>query len=324
MKTFLKILGALLLAVLILIVGFYAWASFATRRVLTKTYVAHVVDFPIPFPLTAGEIAAGGFDPAAADSAALARAVERGEHLVTSRYACRECHGKDFSGGTMVDAFPLGRLLGPNLTLGKGSRTLNYSAKDWDHIVRHGILPDGRPAVMPSEDFQKMSDQELSDIVAYIRSRPAVDRTVPRSKFGPLGKILIATGQIVPSAVRITAHDVPHATMTPVAVADSAFGAHLAGTCTGCHGANLAGGPIPGGDPKWPQARNLTPHATGLGGWTYEDFRNVLTSGVRRNGIPLKMPMMIVVPYAQNMSPVELQALWAYLRSLPPVDHVIP
>ena len=99
--------------------------------------------------------------------------MERGRHLVTARYGCAECHGANFGGGVMVDAFPLGSLLGPNITTGQGSRTLQYSPADWDRIVRHGVLPDGRPAVMPSIDFVQMSDQELSDIIAYIRSFPA-------------------------------------------------------------------------------------------------------------------------------------------------------
>ena len=92
----------------------------------------------------------------------------------------------------MVDAFPIGTLLGPNITTGRGSRAANYRAADWDRIVRHGILSDGRPAAMPSEEFQLMSDQELSDIVTYIRSVPPVDNEVPRISLGPLGKVLVA------------------------------------------------------------------------------------------------------------------------------------
>ena len=72
----------------------------------------------------------------------LTRAIERGRHLVMSRYVCVECHGQNFGGGTMIDAFPIGTLLGPNITTGRGGRTANYKATDWDHIVRHGILPD--------------------------------------------------------------------------------------------------------------------------------------------------------------------------------------
>ena len=31
-------------------------------------------------------------------------------------------------------------------------------------------------------------------------------------------------------------------------------GKHLVQVCTGCHRSNLSGGPVPGGDPKWPPA----------------------------------------------------------------------
>ncbi len=317
MKLFLKILAAIVLILAFAITGTLAWASSAAKEKLDVVYEVPSKGFPIPFPAVEGNIAAN-------DSAAWAQAIERGRHLVTARYACTECHGANLGGGVMVDAFPLGRLLGPNITRGKGSRVLDYTAKDWDRIVRHGVLPDGRAAVMPSEDFQKMSDQELSDIIAYIQSRPPVDNEVPPPAFGPLGKILLATGKLVPSAERIESHDRPHPKYPPAALADSTFGAHLAGTCTGCHGANLAGGPIVGGDPKWPPARNLTLHATGLEGWTYEDFRKAMLEGVRPDGTPLRMPMTLVQPYANNMTAVEMEALWVYLASLPPVENAIP
>jgi cytochrome c553 len=332
MKTFLKIIGIFLLVVVLLVAGLLGWATMASKRILSATYEVHAVDFPIPFPVeVAGEEGAiEGTDSAMqisqedADALALSEAAERGKHLVMARYACTECHGANFGGGVMVDAFPLGSFLGPNLTLGAGSRTLDYTAKDWDRIVRHGVLPDGRAAIMPSEDFQRMSDQELSDIVAYIRTQPPVDNEVPASTLGPLGKVLVATGKLTPSALTIESHQTPHPQYPPVAMADSAFGAHLAATCTGCHGANLAGGPIMGGDPSWPPARNLTSHASGIGAWTFEDFKKAMTEGVRLDGTPLKAPMTLITPYAQRMAPVELEALWIYLRSLPPVDNTIP
>jgi mono/diheme cytochrome c family protein len=164
------------LVLLVAVAGVYIWASLAASRALSTPVDVHSVDFPVPPPLEPSEIASLGLDEAAARQLAQERAVERGRHLVMARYACVECHGQNFGGGVMVDAFPLGRFLGPNLTTGEGSRTRDYQPHDWDRIVRHGVLPDGRPAVMPSEDFQRMSDQELADIVAYIRS--IVDVTV--------------------------------------------------------------------------------------------------------------------------------------------------
>jgi hypothetical protein len=85
----------------------------------------------------------------------------------------------------MIDDPMIGRLLGPNITGGEGGRTADFGPADWDRIVRHGIQPDGHPAFMPSEDFRSMSDQELSDIIAYVRSRPTVDATVPPPAPGP-------------------------------------------------------------------------------------------------------------------------------------------
>jgi cytochrome c553 len=210
-------------------------------------------------------------------------------------------------------------MFGPNLTTGGGSATVGYTAADWDRIVRHGVRRDGRPAAMPSVDFRNMSDQELSDIVAYIGSLPAVDKEAQPSSLGPLGKVLMATGKMHLSADEIGAHDQAHAVAPPATGPTVEFGAHLANVCTGCHKENLAGGPIVGGDPSWPPAKNLTPHEGGLADWTYDQFLTAMREGRRPDGTELLPPMNAVVPYAQKMADVELQALWSYLRSVPPV-----
>jgi mono/diheme cytochrome c family protein len=101
------------------------------------------------------------------------------------------------------------------------------------------------------------------------------------------------------------------------------FGKHLAAVCLGCHGADLSGGPIPGGDPSWPPARNLTPDATGMKGWTYDQFVAAFAEGKRPDGTMLRDPMSLITPYGKGMTDVERQALWAYLQSLPPVSKDI-
>src|SRR5262245_46555608 len=160
---------------------------------------------------------------------------------------------------------------------------------------------------MPSEDFQYLSDQELSDIVSYIRSLPPVNNAVPTSTFGPLGKILVATGQMKFSASVIQSHSSPHPVSPPEATVSTEFGKHLAATCFGCHGADLSGGPITGGDPAWPPARNLTPDATGLKGWTYDQFVTAFTKGQRPDGTMLRDPMSLIAPYGAKMTDVEKQ-----------------
>lgn len=327
MKIVLKVLGALVLVFLLVAAGGYFWLSSASSRVLSRTFASHEVDFPVPFPLTPEEIEELGLDPAdtsALERVALERAIERGRHLVSARYPCVECHGANFGGGVMIDAFPIGTLLGPNLTTGRGSRTLQYTTADWDRIVRHGILPDGTGAVMPSEDFMRMADQELSDIIAYIRSLPPVDNEVAPPVFGPVGKMLVATGQLPLSATFVEDHFADHVEVPPPAAPTPEFGRHLAATCTGCHKQDFSGGPILGGDPSWPPARNLTPHPEALGAWGLEDFLRAMRDGVRPDGTELRPPMTAILPFARNMTDVELEAIWTFLRTLPPVEPALP
>ncbi|NLY93336.1 MAG: cytochrome c, partial [Myxococcales bacterium] len=190
MKKFFVWVGGAFAVLFVLVGASYAWASYSASSKLDVVFTIHQVDFPVPTPLDAAHVDEGG-DP---EALALEQAIERGRHLLSARYACADCHGEDFGGGVMVDDPAMGRLLGPNLTRGEGSVTLDYSVADWDRIVRHGIRKDGRPALMPSEDFMAMSDRELSDIIAYIRALPPVDNAVPPSTLGPIGKLLVATG----------------------------------------------------------------------------------------------------------------------------------
>lgn len=355
-RTVLKLVGGLLVALIVAAVAGYLWAKSATAARLAKTYETHRVDFPIPFPLSESELEAlraerraaappapvpapagdpaapaPAADPAVApepppdplagvDLAALAleRALARGKHLMDARYACFECHGHDLAGGTMINDPAVGTAFGPNLTGGEGSRVASFTAADWDRSVRHGVRPDGKPAIMPSIDFVAMSDRELSDIVAYIRSRPKVDKTMAPITLGPLLNVLAAVGQVVISAEVHADHAAPHAVEPPLSSDTLAFGKHLAQTCAGCHNAELTGGPIAGAPPDWAAAANLTPHAEGLAGWTYEQFQSAVVEGKKRDGSPVLLPMSLVPPLGKNMKPEELAAMWAYLQSLPP------
>ncbi len=327
MKTVLKSLLALVVLLVVAAGGVYGWAFTKDRSLLARHIATHTAAFPIPFPLTDAEVAALQDSAKAARQPALTdeqlatvahdRAVARGKHLVDSRYVCTECHGKDFGGGVMIDAAPIGHIMGPNLTLGEGGVTKGFTPADWDRIVRHGVKPDGSPAVMPSEDFQRMSDEELSDVVAYIRTMPPVNKTIPAPTLGPVGRVLVATGKIPLAADLILDHDAVHRVRPPVAEASVEFGQHLAGVCQGCHRADFTGGPVPGGDPSWPPAANLTPVAGGIQGWTYQDFLKAVTEGKKPDGTELRVPMADVVPYLRQMTDVELQALWMYLETVP-------
>lgn len=318
MKLVLKVLLVIVFVLLLVGGGGFLWASGRAGDLRTRTIATHAVDFPIPFPISAEEADSLGLSPLDAEALALERALERGRHLAEARYGCVDCHGEDLAGGVMLDDGPVATLRGPNLTLGTGGVTAGYSAADWDRAVRHGVLPDGRPSSMPSEDYQLMSDRELSDLVAYIRSYPPVDARVETVRLGPVGTFLVARGIMGFSADRIASHDAPHAAFPPPAEVSVTFGRHLAGVCVGCHGAGYTGGPIAGGDPSWAPGANLTPHREGLEGWSWEDFQAAMTRGVRPDGTEIREPMTFVLPAANRMTETELRAIWAFLQSLPP------
>lgn len=295
MSKLLHRIGVGLGGVLLLGLGSFGVASFKASARLGQRYDTHRVELPLP-------------------SAGDAEAVARGEHLVTARYGCAACHGRNLAGGVMIEDPAIGSVHGPNLTRGQGGRTASYSMADWDRIVRHGVKPDGKPAVMPSEDFFKMSDAELSDIVAYVSSLPPVDAVVSPPSFGPVGKVLLALGKLPLSAEHQPA--AAHPSQPPAAADNAAFGEHLVATCVTCHRQNLAGGPLAFGPPSWPAAANLTPHTDGLRGWSYDDFERALTQGVSKDGHQLQAPMADVVTGTKAMSPTERKAIWTYLQGV--------
>jgi hypothetical protein len=120
-KRLVKLVAFVLAALLVVALGGYAWASFAASRKLSRTYTVHTVDFPIPFPIPEEEARRLKLTPDSTRLLARARALERGRHLVESRYACMGCHGQGLDGGVMIDDPAIGRLLGPNLTSGRGA-----------------------------------------------------------------------------------------------------------------------------------------------------------------------------------------------------------
>jgi mono/diheme cytochrome c family protein len=64
-------------------------------------------------------------------------------------------------------------------------------------------------------------------------------------------------------------------------------------------------------------SRNLTPHASGLKGWSDAEIARAIREGVRKDGSTLKPPMAF--GWYKNINDADMQALVAYLRSLKPL-----
>jgi len=292
MRTVLKGLGILVGGVIGLVLLVYLFASAKLEAKLHHHY-----PFP-PEPLT--------LSVAKAD-------VAHGRHLATVRMECIECHGKDLAGGTVIDDPVAGHVHGSNIT--------PFKLKTWTdaeiaRTLRHGVAKDGHPLIiMPSEDYQSMSEKDMVDIIAYLRSVPAVDKPDQPSTAGPLLRIFWALGKTpVVFGVDMIDHAKPFAPAVKEAVTEE-FGRYIAmNTCVGCHRTDFRGGPMPGTPPDWVVPANITQES--LGTWSEADFIKTLKTGVNPGGSTLRMPMAMNIKYTAQWSETEYKAVWKFLKTV--------
>jgi cytochrome c553 len=242
-------------------------------------------------------------------------AVARGRHIAQTR-GCMDCHGPDLGGAKVIEDGAMGRLYGANLTRGTGSRTATFKDEDWVRAIRYGVGPDGQGLfLMPSEEYSHFSDDDLGAVIAFLKTVPAVDRDRVPIELGPVTRVLLTVGKM-----KLAAEVIDHAALRPVSMTPAVtaeYGRYVAAGCTGCHGANFSGGKIDIGPPSWPEAANLTPHADGqFAKWSEDDFVKAIRTARRPDGTELNP----VMPRAfGKMDDVELKALFAFFKTLPPV-----
>jgi mono/diheme cytochrome c family protein len=242
-----------------------------------------------------------------------ARALERGKYLFESR-GCAECHGGNGGGREFVNDGKGVRLAGPNIS--PAGVTATYKPEDWVRIIRHGVKPTGQPAmIMPSEDYNRFTDQDLASVVSYVRSLPPAQGGAAVIEFPLPVRVLYGFGVIKDAAEKID-HLLPPA--QPVAEAVNAqHGAYVANMCIGCHGEHLSGGKIPGGPPDWPPAANITPgEGSAMSRYpSASQFIAMLRGGKRPDGTPIK-----VMPFESlsKLSDVDAQAVYEFLKTVPP------
>jgi Cytochrome c len=293
-KRILKWIGIVLLAAVVVGGVFVASQVMAFNSSVAKTY-----DLPLPRIERSN-------DPAV---------IERGKHLAESLGGCAisDCHGSDLGGGKVTDIGPVGRMQAQNLTsAGRGGA---YSDGELARLLLHGVKKDGTTVLMmPVGDFNWLPDDDIQAIISYVRSVPPVQRVDRGFEPGLLGKILDRQDKFPIDIARRVDHE--HRANAPTPEPTEKYGRYVGRLCQGCHGEHFSGGPIPGAPPSIPIPPNITPHATGIGAYAYEDFIKLLETGVKKSGEKLN-PFM---PYEalSHMNELERKALWAFLRSLEP------
>jgi len=317
MKTFLKwagiVFGALVGFVVVALVVIY----FKSQARLTHVYNLPEETVFIPT------------DPAS---------LERGQHIFRFR-GCEACHSgggsldvshfdlpsqnlPSMEGNIYLDDPAIGKVIASNLTSGKGGVANEYADQDWIHAIRHGIRPDKTPLLfMPATEFYFLSDEDLGAVIAYIKSAAPVDHELPVSSLSLTGRVVMT---LVPAVTFIPAELIAHEVPRPVAPEAGitlAYGEYLTYSCKVCHGPTMSGGPIPGFPSSWPPAPNLTfGDGSVLPSWTAGDFVNTIRTGVTPEGREIRAEYMPWGSY-KFMNDQELQAVWAYMQSLPKLEY---
>lgn len=221
-------------------------------------------------------------------------AVARGKHIATT-WACTRCHGEDLS-GMVIKNDPLsgmvpllGTISAPNLTPGKGGVASSYTDTNWVRAIRQGVMPEGTGEALMF-DYSTLSDQDLGDLIAYLKQIPPVDTNYPETSYGPLLPILSNISLLTPAAEKIDHGASRPVDPTPGATVE--YGRYLSAVCTACHG-NLIGSTVK----NWRQA----------------DFVHTFQTGVLPDGKPFG-PTMSSNTF-REMNDTELNALWLYFTS---------
>jgi hypothetical protein len=98
--------------------------------------------------------------------------------------------------------------------------------------------------MMPSLFFNVMSEDDLTSVIAYMKTLPPVDNILPETQPGPLIYALLGAGPLTEamSAPQID-HSAPFSNH-PTEDETPEYGEYLAtiGQCRACHGDELAGG----------------------------------------------------------------------------------
>ena len=202
------------------------------------------------------------------------------------------------------------------------------------YLLRTGVTRDGRYTPPWMVKLPKIADEDLEDLIAFLRSDDPLVRPVkakrPPSKPSLLTKVL--------SRIAFKPLPYPAAAIAAPNPSDRvAYGRYLVQSraiCYPCHSADFAkiddfvpeqsagylggGNAMPDMNGRIVKTANITPDPeTGIGKWSEDDFVRLIRFGVRPDRSVIVYPM---VPFPE-LSDDEARAIFAYLRRPPPGGH---
>ncbi len=269
----------------------------------------------------------------AAAGARAAGDAKRGEYLFHAG-GCASCHtdtkdkGPPLAGGAGITT-PFGTFFAPNITPDKAHGIGGWTEANFHRAMRRGLAPDGTPyyPVFPYPSFTKITDADLADLWAYLRTVPPSDRASrPQRTDFPFGWRFLLTFwrwfNFSPGPFR----------PDPSQSAERNRGAYLAvalAHCGECHTPRNALGGLDhdrwlAGNPDGPDGAhmpNITPDMeSGIGKWSLSDIELYLSAGMDPSGDAAGSLMAEVVDKSTSkLSDADRKAIAVYLKSLPPI-----
>jgi mono/diheme cytochrome c family protein len=262
---------------------------------------------------------------------------ERGE-LLYHAGGCESCHtdrangGKPLAGGPAI-ATPFGTFYAPNITPDRTHGIGTWSEADFHRVMRRGISPEGEHyfPVFPYTSFTNITDSDLADLWAYLRTVAPSDRPNRAHDVEfPFGWRFLQIGwrwfNFSPGPFR------PDSARPQ----DWNRGAYLVKAlvhCGECHTPRNALGGLEYEDwlagtsdgPDGHLVPNITPDRdTGIGSWSIDEIVQYLATGLDPSGHDAQYEMAeVVIASTSKLSDKDLKAIAVYLKSLPPIRNAL-
>jgi mono/diheme cytochrome c family protein len=287
-------------------------------------YCDQVRDIMIGLALAVFALANLSFAPLAA----AAGDPKRGEYIARLG-GCLGCHTENkkgavpFAGGRALKT-PFGIFYGPNITPHPQAGIGRWTEDDFIGAMRHGRRPDGAnyfPA-FPYPSFTKINDNDLRDLWVYLRTLPPSRQvSQPHILRFPFGwRFLVSFW----NWLYFTPGPFMNIPAAPEVINRGAYLVQALGHCGECHTPrNFLGGPIGSrtlaGDKSAAVRRvpNLT--RSRLERWSDTELKEFFLNGVTPDDETVSEAMNEVIRNSTSqLTPGDLAALIAYLRSLPP------
>ncbi len=250
---------------------------------------------------------------------------QRGKYLATAG-GCVGCHTEEnasaFAGGRALKT-PFGVFYGPNITPDVQHGIGRWTEADFIRAIRLGERPDGAnyfPA-FPYPSFTRLTDDDARDLWAFLRTLPPSSRANKAHElhFPFSWRSLVSVWKwlfFTPG---------PAPDNEPQAFKRGAYLVEALGHCGECHTPRnflggtkrerlLAGGKTPDGK----RIPNLTP--TRLKKWDDQELKEFLQTGLTPDGdVASEVMGEVIRNSTSQLTPEDLAALVAYLRSLAPL-----